>query len=104
MSRPANRELLLRIEPAAVTGERRGIDLVLAELRARRQRQHVEAAQDLRAVDPAVIVISRPEPAEYHVLRINRSAVEVSDLGRPRRVGEVGHRDAALVPGLDEDI
>ena len=41
---------------------------------------------------------------EDQMLFMDGTAVEVGDLDRVGRVGEIDHRDTALVPGLDEDV
>src|SRR5829696_3480177 len=37
-------------------------------------------------------------------IRVDRAAIEVSDLDRAARIGKVHHRDSALVPSLHLDI
>ena len=84
--------------------EQRGVDLVLRQMLARRQPEDVEAARDLRAVDVAVVPVGRPVAAGDQVLRVERTAIEERDLDRLGRIGEVEHRDAALVPRLHHDV
>ena len=38
------------------------------------------------------------------MVRIDGTAVEIGDLDRVGAVGEIDHRNPALIPGLDEDI
>ena len=38
------------------------------------------------------------------MLGIDRAAVKIGDLARVGAVGEINHRNAALIPGLNEDI
>ena len=79
---------------------RRGVDLVLRQMLARRQPEHVDAARDLGAVDVAVVPVRRPVAAGDQLLGVERAAIEEGDLHRLRGIGEVEDRDAALVPAL----
>src|SRR5262249_15859127 len=54
--------------------------------------------------DVAVVSVGRSFPAEDKHLGINRAAVEVSNLERLRRIGEVYNRNAALILGLHFDV
>ena len=79
-------------------------DLVLREELARLQLEDVEPARNLARVDLAVEPVGRPVATEEQLLRVERTAVEERNLLRRGRLGEVEHRDAALVPGLDHDV
>ena len=99
--------LVLRVE----LGEhdlRRRLDLPLRERGGvRHEAERVEAAGDLRAEEVAVVPVRRPQAAEVEAGRVrcvDRATIEEGDLDRVRRIGEVDHRHAALVPRLDEDV
>ena len=94
---------MLRRQPVELDLARR-LDLVRGQLRVRGQLVRIEAAGDLGAVDGAVVVVRRPEPAEHERGGADRATIVVRDLLRIRRVGEVDHREAALVPGLRHDV
>ena len=79
-------------------------DLGRRQLVAGDQFQHVEATRDLAAVDAAVEPVGRPGAADDQLVGVDRTAVEPGDLDRLHRIGEVHHRDAALVPGLDHQV
>src|SRR5207253_11521195 len=64
----------------------------------------IQAAGYLRSVNMAVVPVGGPVAAEHQHLGINRSAIEIGDFNWMLCVGEVHHRDAALVPGLDLDV
>ena len=101
---PAHGELLLRVERPALVGERGGRDLVRGQILARRQLEHVEPAGDFGGVDAPVVPVARPVAARAEHVLAHRTAVEIGDLVRRGRVGEVHHRHAALIPGLYEDV
>ena len=66
--------------------------------------QHVQPANDLGSIDPAPVPVGRPETAENPVIGINWTAIEKGDFDRSCRVREVDDGNAALVPGLHEDV
>ena len=101
--RPRDPRLQLRVELRELRLGRGG-DLVLGECRRRRQPEGVEAAGDLRPVDQAVVPVAGPEAAGHERGGADRAAVEERELLRVRRVGEVEHRDTALVPGLAHHV
>ena len=82
LGRPANRKLLLRIEQPALVGQLRSRDLVLRQVLARLERQHIQTAYDLGAIDLALVPVGRPVAAKDQVLGVDRTAVKVSDLTR----------------------
>src|SRR5687768_16592609 len=51
-----------------------------------------------------VVPIRRPVAAQDQVLAVERSAIEVGDFFWVGGIGEVEHREAALVPGLHHDV
>src|SRR5260370_443855 len=51
-----------------------------------------------------VVPVGGPVAAEHEHLGINRPAIEIADFNWMLCVGEVHHRDAALVPGLHLDV
>ena len=84
--------------------QHRGVDLALRQVLARLQPEDVEAARDLGSVDVPVEPVRRPVAARDELLAVDRPAIEKGDLDRVRRVGEVEHRDAALIPRLHHDV
>ena len=75
----------------------RRVDLVLRQVRARRQLVHVEAALLVGRDDHAVVPVRGPVAAA-------RAAIEEADLDRVRRIGPVEHRRAALIERLHHDV
>jgi hypothetical protein len=67
---------------SSMTDELRGVDLVLRQVLARRELEHVEAARQLGRVDVAVVPVRAPGAADDEVLGIDRAAIEVRDLDR----------------------
>src|SRR6185369_7727024 len=100
---PLDLLLVLHVQLSDLNGLR-SIDLVLRNKLRRRQLKNVQTACDFGAVDMAVVPVSRPVAAKDEHVWINWSTIEVADLNRMLRVGEVYERDAALIPRLHEDI
>src|SRR5258708_5757404 len=100
---PGHLRLFLRVE--LVHADERGrVDLVLGKVLARQQLENVETTRDLGRVDTAVVPVCRPVAPDDQIGGVERTAIEVPDLDRVGRVGEVEHRQAALVPRLDHDV
>src|SRR5690606_39956440 len=73
----------------------------------RRHRHHpsfpTRRSSDLGTVDVAVVPVGAPRAADHELFIVHRPAVEVRDLERVVRVGEVDDVDPALVPALDHE-
>ena len=80
------------------------VDLVPGEMLGRDEPENIEAADNLRTVNSAVVPIRRPVPAEDEPRRIDWAAIEERDLDRPGRVREIEHGYAALIPRLHHDV
>ena len=94
----------MRVEAPTLVGQQGRNDLVDGQVFAGYQRKHVQSAGNLGAIDPAVIPVGRPESTHDQMLFVDGTTIEIADLNRVGRVGEIDQRDAALVPGLDEDV
>ena len=101
--RPDDLLLVLHIE-LGHTNRFGRVDLVLREFLCRSQLENIQPPRDLRSVNLAVVPIRRPVAAEHEHVGINRPAIEIGNFNWMLRVGEVHHRDAALVPGLRLDV
>src|SRR5262249_6650202 len=86
--RPHNLRLILDIQLFKVylVGS---VDFVLRDVLIRYELEHVHAARDFRAIDIAIVPISRPLSAHPALGGVQWSAIEVGDLHGMRRIGEV---------------
>jgi len=101
---PGDGQLLLRVHRLALFGHHGGGDLVCGQVFAGLEREDIEAARDLSAVDAAFIPVDGPVAGLASSVAIDRATVEIGDLAHIGRVREVADRDPALVPGLHKDI
>ena len=101
--RPREQRLQLRVELLHLHHVG-GVDLVLGQVLAGLEAEDIQAARDLGAVDEAVVPVGGPVAAREHLFLAQRAAVEERDLDRVGAVGEVEHRQAALVPRLHHDV